>query len=174
MLKKFVGISLVLLALPFFGYANYGNLNETIGVGKTVSVGLNTLTNGSWFISGNPNPAVIQASISSSSLIIQGIGMGASSVSACATDNSGCVNVNVTVNGLVLGSFTGAHLAGSWVLGSDGRTVYYVLDNGLIPITTWEIFLDNGGTSEKIVKINQYDEQLPLLAFMTNNDSRVE
>ncbi len=174
MLKKLLGISFILLAFPFFGSANYGNLSETIGVGKTISVGLNTLTNGSWFISGSPNPAVIQASLNSGSLIIQGTGIGTSGVSVCATDNSGCVNVNVTVNGLVLGSFTGAHLAGSWVLGSDGITVYYIADNGVIPITTWEIFLDNGGTSDKIVKINQYDEQLPLLSFMTNNDSRVK
>ncbi|HYV34002.1 MAG TPA: hypothetical protein VE973_04105, partial [Candidatus Limnocylindria bacterium] len=65
-----------------------------------------------------------------------------------------------------------AHPAGSWVI--QGKTVYYITSSGLVPITTWAIFLSNGGKANLIVPINDGDMHLPLLALMEAHDSRVK
>lgn len=64
-----------------------------------------------------------------------------------------------------------AHPWGSWV--KSGNTVYFVHETGLIPITTYEIFLNNGGLDKLVVPINWYDGQLAMQPFMTYNDSRL-
>ena len=166
-------VSLMPLLVLASAKAAYGNLTETAVVGKTLSVGLNPLPNGGWVILSNSNPAAAAAAVTASAVNIAGQAVGKTVISVCDSGGSGCLRINVTVVGSVLGLSTGlAHPAGAWVLGADGKTVYYVSDAGLIPITTWKIFLSNGGKANKIVPINDSDQTLPLLAFMTLKDSR--
>lgn len=63
------------------------------------------------------------------------------------------------------------HPWGSWVLG--GKTVYFIHESGLIPITTYKIFLNNGGQDDLILPMNWYDWQLPKLPYMSDNDPRL-
>lgn len=73
----------------------------------------------------------------------------------------------------LLNSPSMAHPWGAWVL--HNRTVYYVHENGLIPVPTWDIFLQNGGKAEQIVKANSADiaEIKPGVPLLTLNDNRV-
>lgn len=64
------------------------------------------------------------------------------------------------------------HPWGSWVLWD--RTIYFVHETGLIPITSYDIFLNNGGENRFIVPMNWYDWQLPQLSFMVYGDSRLQ
>lgn len=150
-------------------------LTESIGVGKTLSVGLNVSSTGNWFIISNSNPSVATAELNSSpAVIVKGQAVGVTKVIICS-EMSGinCLNLNVNVTGSVLGAnIVNAHPAGSWVI--SGQTVFYVTPQGLIPITTWKIFLSNGGKSKLIQPINSADEYLPMLALMTLKDSRVK
>jgi len=177
MIKKLLvaAAGLFIIAAPALAASDLGAMQQTIGVGKTLSVGLNTSPTGSWFVVYNSSSAVASASIVSGSLIVKGLAAGSANISVC-TDNQGtsCMSVAVMVTGSVLGATTtatAAHAVGSWVL--DHGTVYYIASNGIIPITTWKIFLNNGGTQSKIVPANAGDLSLPVLALMTSKDSRV-
>ena len=65
-----------------------------------------------------------------------------------------------------------SHPWGSWV--RSGDTIYFVHEDGLIPVTTYEIFKNNGGESHLVVPMNWYDKQLKKLSKMKKNDSRLE
>lgn len=67
---------------------------------------------------------------------------------------------------------TYSHPWGSWV--KDGDTIYFVHENGLIPVSSYSIFLDNGGLSQLVVPANWYDLQLHKLSKMVKNDSRLK
>lgn len=166
----------LIFATSAFAASDLGSLRESIVVGKVLSVGLNPSSSGNWYLGANSNSAVATASISSNSLLINGKSVGSATISAC-TDAQGnhCleVNVNVIPTGSVLGVNTeNAHPLNSWVI--QGQTVFYVDANGLIPITTWKIFLSNGGKQSLIQPINFGDLKLPLEAFMLPHDSRVQ
>jgi hypothetical protein len=65
----------------------------------------------------------------------------------------------------VLSSPSQAHPVGSWILSK--KTVYYVTSQGLVPVTSWDIFLRNGGLTKYLVKANKADLTLPLLQNMS-------
>lgn len=176
--------ALAISALPLLaGAANtsntYGVLNEGVGVGKTLSVGLNPLPIGHWFLGSNSNGSVADVTMTPASVptsvVIKGLSAGSSTVQVCDSNGTGCMQINLYVSS-VLGVYTpmASHPAGSWVLGPDGITVYYVTGNGVIPISTWDIFLNNGGKQSLIVKANQADMDMALLPLMDYNDSRVQ
>ncbi len=71
----------------------------------------------------------------------------------------------------VLSSVKLAHSSGTWIL--NKKTVYYVVSSGLIPVPSWEIFLNNGGLAKYLVKANAYDLKLNRLELMIEGDSRV-
>jgi hypothetical protein len=103
--------------------------------------------------------------------------VGSTVINVC-TDSKGanCLQVKVSViigGGQVLGASTvNAHPYKSWVI--EGQTVFYVDTNGLIPVTTWQIFLSNGGQQSLIQPADSADLKLPLEAFMVPHDSRVK
>lgn len=182
MIKKY----LILSAIVLFSFAGAGQayalggtqtLSESIGAGKTLSVGLYNSDTGSWYITANSNLLVAEASLSYvnyPAVIVKGLTAGTSQIKVC-TETAGinCLILNVTVTGSVLGVSTGnAHPAGTWVI--SGKTVFYVTADGLIPVSTWDIFLSNGGSEKLIKAINLDDEHLPLLNLMVENDSRVQ
>lgn len=67
---------------------------------------------------------------------------------------------------------TYAHPWGSWV--KSGSSIYFVHEDGLIPVSSDSIFKSNGGESKLTVPMNYYDSQLNKLSKMKSNDSRLE
>ena len=182
MIKKY----LILVAVVVFLFAGAGQayalggtqtLSQTICVGKTLSVGLYNSGTGSWYITGNTNRLVADVSLSYENypaVIVKGLTAGMTQIQVCAEPTGiNCLVLNVTVTGNVLGaSVTNAHPAGSWLI--SNKTVFYVSSEGLIPVSTWKIFLSNGGSSKLIQPMNADDERLPLLGLMAKKDSRVQ
>lgn len=175
--KIFLVLAAGLLFAQFaFAASSLGTLNENIAVGKVLSIGLNTSSTGNWYFGSNSNSAVASGNISSNSLFITGKSVGSTVISACTdTQNNNCmqVTVNVSAASQVLGaSIVSPHPVKSWVL--QGQTVFYVDTNGLIPITTWKIFLNNGGKQSLIKPANSGDLALPMESLMVLHDSRVQ
>ncbi len=67
------------------------------------------------------------------------------------------------------------HAWGSWLLYNG--TVYYSTQQGLVPVPSWAVFLNNGGQSKFIVKANKYDladlNNNPNLPTLAMSDTRV-
>jgi hypothetical protein len=67
------------------------------------------------------------------------------------------------------------HTWGSWLL--YNKTVYYSHQDGMIPVPSWEVFLENGGFATAIVPANKYDiddlRAKPNLPPLKKWDSRV-
>ena len=74
-------------------------------------------------------------------------------------------------SGYIISTSYAAHPWGSWV--KSGNAVYFVHEQGLIPIPDWNTFLNNGGQGSWIVGANFYDLQLPMLSPMTFDDARL-
>lgn len=169
-----------LFAVSFFGLAgsayaasDLGSLQETIGVNKTLAVGLNPSSTGSWYVGSVADLSIASAVINGNSLVVSGKSAGTTKILAC-TDSGAqhCLEVNITVSS-VLGAFTEQpHAVKSWVL--NNGTVFYVDINGLIPISTWKIFLSNKGHAKLIKPANSADLALPLEPLMVPRDPRVK
>lgn len=74
-------------------------------------------------------------------------------------------------SGYIINNSNTSHPWGAWIL--SGQTVYFVHEQGLIPVPSWEILTNNRGQSSFIVPANSYDFQRPVLSPMTMNDSRL-
>jgi hypothetical protein len=64
-----------------------------------------------------------------------------------------------------------AHPWGTWI--KWGNTVYFIHENGLVPVPTYDTFTNNGGEDRFVVPANVYDTTLPVLQNMTYGDSRL-
>ena len=75
----------------------------------------------------------------------------------------------------ILNSSNMEHPWGSWLL--SGKTVYYSIETGMIPVPSWDVFVNNGGKSQYIVKANRFDLSVlktnKILPVMVENDSRI-
>lgn len=78
---------------------------------------------------------------------------------------------NLTNSRFIIGSANQAHPWGSWI--KKGNTVYFVHNQGLIPISSYDVFIGNGGADNLLVPANAYDFYLPMLDLMTLGDSRL-
>jgi hypothetical protein len=165
-------VSFLMFAASAQAANDLGSLQEYIAVGRVLSVGLNSSPTG-WFITSNSNPNVASAVLGQNSVLITGQSFGSATILVC-TDSQAthCLSASVTVGGSVLGESVSPHAPGSWVL--DHGTVYYITTDGIIPISTWKIFLSNGGKQSLIQQSNQADLSLSLLPLMTLHDSRVK
>jgi ferredoxin len=94
------------------------------------------------------------------------LGLGYKFVNVATVANSGLAS-----SGHLVSTSLAQHPWGAWIL--SGGTVYFVSQNGLIPVPNWSTFLNNGGQSSFIVPANNYDMVLPQLSNMTASDSRV-
>jgi hypothetical protein len=74
-------------------------------------------------------------------------------------------------SGYVINSSAVAHPWGSWI--KSGTTIYFVHELGLIPVSSWDVFINNGGDGNNIVPANLYDFQKSVLSVMDYNDSRL-
>lgn len=80
--------------------------------------------------------------------------------------------VNIPTSGYIIGTQYTSHPWGSWV--KSGQTVYFVHQDGLIPISSYDIFLNNGGQDRLVVLMNSHDWQRPQLPVMTYRDYRLQ
>lgn len=150
---------------------------ENLSQGKTLSLNLGRA---GWKLTGSNNPRIISAQINEEILVIRALSPGLATVFACPEniiDPKLCAYVTVTVNpenvlGLNTGSSFKPHTTGAFV--NVGQTVFFIHEYGLIPITTYPIFLSVAPKNTQIFTANDYDLQLPLLPFMEINDSRVK
>ncbi|MBL8029925.1 MAG: hypothetical protein JNN11_01625 [Candidatus Doudnabacteria bacterium] len=78
---------------------------------------------------------------------------------------------NIPSTGYIINNLNTSHPWGSWV--QSGSTIYFVHEQGLVPVPSWEIFLNNRGSSSLVVPANIYDFQKPILAPMSWSDSRL-
>jgi hypothetical protein len=74
-------------------------------------------------------------------------------------------------SGYVVNSANTSHPWGSWV--QSGQAIYFVHQDGLIPVPTWDVFINNRGQSSFVVPANLFDFQRPILSQMVSNDSRL-
>jgi len=167
----------IVLMIPSLSFAanDLGSLNEALQTGQTLSVGLNPSSTGNWHVVGTTDSTIATATVTDNALVIRGKKAGTVTFSACVDQQgSSCLSVTVTVTGNVLGSsITLPHPLKSWVLHKG--TVFYIHANGLIPISTWNIFLSNGGKSSLIKVANSGDLNFPLLfPIMEIKDYRVK
>ena len=65
-----------------------------------------------------------------------------------------------------------AHPWGSWL--RSGNTIYFMHEDGLIPVPSYDIFRDNGGQDHLVVPMNSYDWDRRTLPSMRRDDSRLE
>ncbi|MCL5666611.1 MAG: hypothetical protein M1383_02475 [Patescibacteria group bacterium] len=94
------------------------------------------------------------------------LGFGFSFNNVVAAGNTGLAN-----SGYIVRTSQAAHPWGSWI--KSGNTIYFVHEAGLIPISDYNIFLNNGGKDNLVVPANSYDFALPMLPIMTMNDYRL-
>lgn len=77
---------------------------------------------------------------------------------------------NLPITSYVVNTSFTSHPWGSWV--KSGNTVYFVHETGLIPVPSYDIFVNNGGEDRLVVPLNVYDSQLPMQTNMIYDDSR--
>ncbi|MBI2607367.1 MAG: Ig-like domain-containing protein [Candidatus Doudnabacteria bacterium] len=95
-----------------------------------------------------------------------GLGFKLSSVISGSTSS-------LTNTGYVISNPNIAHPWGSWL--KSGQTVYFVHESGLIPIPSFDVFLNNGGTSRLVVDANFRDFAIKsILPVMSPDDQRLK
>ena len=83
-----------------------------------------------------------------------------------------CTNCGYLADsGHVVSTAARPHPWGSWV--KSGSTIFFVHESGLIPISSYDVFVNNGGQDYLVVPLNGYDAGLPRLSVMTYNDARL-
>lgn len=94
------------------------------------------------------------------------LGLGFKFSNVALANNSG-----LAVSDKIVSAALGAHPRGSWLL--NGKQVYFMTPDGLIPVPNWSMFISNGGKADLIVKANKYDLAFPKLSPMVASDSRI-
>ena len=95
------------------------------------------------------------------------LGLGFNFANVTKVTNSG-----LAVSPKVVVTASGAHPRGTWLL--SGKQVYFLTPAGLIPVPSWDIFLNNGGQGSFIVPANANDLSFSHLSNMTLNDPRMQ
>ena len=94
-------------------------------------------------------------------------GLGFSFNNVLAVGSSG-----LAASGYIVSTPYARHPWGSWI--KSGSTIYFVSDQGLIPIPDWATFLNNGGQAALVVPANTYDFKLAILSPMVAGDPRLQ
>ena len=74
-------------------------------------------------------------------------------------------------SGYTISTSNTSHPWGAWI--KSGQTVYFVHEQGLVPVPDWNTFLNNNGQANLIVNANLQDFQLQMLSPMVGSDSRL-
>ncbi len=94
-------------------------------------------------------------------------GLGFRFTNVLSTGYTGLVN-----SGYIVQTAYASHPWGSWI--KSGGTVYFVHESGLIPVPSYDVFLNNGGQDYLVVPANSWDFSLPMLSPMTYGDFRLQ
>jgi hypothetical protein len=81
------------------------------------------------------------------------------------------LNTGLVSSGYTITTANASHPWGSWI--KSGNTVYFVHENGLVPVPDMGVFTNNGGMEANIVPANIKDFTLPILSVMVNDDNRL-
>lgn len=176
-LISFLALSLPLTALALAMPQNGVNVNLSVQVGQSVEITLPISPSGQWILFNLTGESVASGVVINPVVRITGNAAGRAYFLVCAdTSKIACHEIRVGVsneaNGLVLGVSTESHDIGSWV--KHKNTVYYVHQNGLIPVPSMKVFVNNGGIAREIQPMSDMDMQLPpYLPELGLNDSRI-
>jgi hypothetical protein len=148
-----------------YSYNNNGNGLQYPGGGI---LGASTYANGQLISEGSTVYIVYKNTKTAfaNSSVFSGLGFSFGNVLAVGSSN--LINSSHTVT-----TIYSSHPWGTWIKNS-GNTVYFVHDQGLIPVPDWNTFLNNGGQSAMIVSANTYDFRLPILSPMVSSDPRLQ
>ena len=94
------------------------------------------------------------------------LGLGFSWANVQTTGYTGLAQSAYTVS-----SSYSRHPWGTWI--KAGNTVYFVHELGLIPVPSYEVFLNNGGEDRLVVPANSYDFSGNILNPLDYSDSRL-
>ena len=91
--------------------------------------------------------------------------------------------INGNTGGYALSSYqvstatAGNHPRGAWIKTSNSPTVYYVSANGYVPVSSYQTFTQNGGTTTQILPATSQESKAiasqPAIPVMVVNDSRI-
>lgn len=76
----------------------FGIASPTLSIGQSMGISMSGGSGTGFFISSNPNPAVVQASVTGSTIYLSGASAGADAITVCAS-SGGCGTISVTVTG---------------------------------------------------------------------------
>ncbi len=91
------GVVNVTLGTTTSSTISFSQTAPSLSVGQSVTVTVSGNTTGTYYISSNSNPGVVQASISGNSLTLLGSASGTATINVCAS-SGGCNSLTVTVN----------------------------------------------------------------------------
>lgn len=148
-------------------YGQNATMNFYVTVSGSGSVlGTNTYTNGT-LISENGTVYMVYKNTKngfSSSAVFKAFGFKFENVAEVG--DSGLTDL-----GYVIRSSNTSHPWGAWV--KSGKAVYFVHEDGLIPVPDMATFLNNGGQISMLVSANSRDLSLPRLSALVMNDARL-
>ena len=96
------GILNVTVGTSSNAYVTFGQTNPTVSINQSLGINIYGGTNGSYYISSNSNPSIVQASISASTLTVYGLVSGSSTLNICAA-SGGCGQITISVNYVATG-----------------------------------------------------------------------
>ena len=91
------GVVNVTLGTTTSSTISFSQTAPSLSVGQSMTVTVSGNTTGTYYISSNSNPGVVQASISGNSLTLLGSASGTATINVCAS-SGGCSSMTVTVN----------------------------------------------------------------------------
>ena len=91
------GVVNVTLGTTTSSTISFSQTAPSLSVGQSMTVTISGNTTGTYYISANSNPGVVQASISGNNLTLLGSASGTATINVCASSGS-CNNMTVTVN----------------------------------------------------------------------------
>ncbi len=150
-----------------YDYYNRNVISPTLRISVGVVSGISIYANGTLLKDNGTIYLVYKNTKSgfSNFSAFQGLGYKLSNVTSGSS--SGLVN-----SGFVISSAQMAHPWGSWII--RGSTIYFVHAQGLIPVSSYETFLNNGGIDKILVPANAYDFYKPVLDLLTLDDWRLK
>ena len=148
----------------YYGCTNNGGGLQYPGGGVQ---GANTYANGSLILENGTVYIVYKNTKSGFASASAFTGLGYKFSNVLKVSNSGLVQTNYIIT-----TSATRHPWGSWI--KSGSTIYFVHDQGLIPIPDWNTFLNNGGQASLVVPANTWDFRMLVLSPMVYNDQRLK
>jgi hypothetical protein len=113
------------------GEGTYGTLSESLSVGKSLSVGLQSDNTDSWYLARNSNPKVAKAKVANNYLEITALAEGLATIKPCSFIARKCLNVSINAakSPAASGDVLGASTFKNGQLIYSNNTVYIIYKN---------------------------------------------